>query len=222
MKKKVLIVAAHPDDEVLGCGGTILKHTSDGDDVKLVFMSDGETSRINGKDKIKERENKAKKAAAILKVNEIFFLKFPDNKMDTIPFLEIVKSIENIINQFKPEIIYTHFQGDLNIDHRITYEAVSTASRPFPGQSVKKLLCFEVLSSTNWNFSSHGNFNPNYFVDISNFHNLKYEALNSYDSEIRIYPHTRSLESIVSYDKYRGSLFGVNYGEAFILDRSFK
>ncbi len=217
--EKVLIVAAHPDDEVLGCGGTIIKHKECSDLVNVLFLADGVTSRENEKNKkfVEVRENHAKKAGAIMGVDEIKFLKLPDNSLDKVLFIDIVRKIEAYINYFDPTIIYTHHGGDLNVDHRITHQAVLTASRPTPDNSCKKIFCFEVLSSTEWSSDSIGNnFIPNTYVDISKQLERKKLALKAYKNEIRKFPHPRSLKTLEILAQYRGSSVGLNASEAFL------
>ncbi|MBT5400692.1 PIG-L family deacetylase [bacterium] len=221
MNENVLIVAAHPDDEVLGCGGVIAKHIDDNDNVSVVFMADGVESR-NYQDfesNISDRKTHALKACSILGVNNPIFLNFPDNRMDSIPLLDVIKSIEKIIDKLSPTIIYTHNDSDLNIDHRITYQAVMTSCRPQQGSSIKKIYLFEVLSSTEWSLSSYGSFVPNCFVDITNFIDVKIDALNEYLYEINEFPHPRSVEAVKALAKIRGSSSGFMYAEAFKVER---
>ena len=165
MKNSVLIIAAHPDDEVLGCGGSIAKFSKEGIKVTVAFLADGESSRGNSKnydDLILNRRQNAKKALNILGCNSIEFLDYPDNRLDSIDLLTIVKSVETLIDKYKPYTIFTHFQNDLNIDHQITHKAVMTACRPQPNFCVKKMFFFEVPSSTEWNTGE--SFIPNYSI----------------------------------------------------------
>jgi len=219
MNESILIIAAHPDDEVLGCGGTIVRHIKDGDSVSVVFMADGVRSRNHDNISINSRNKHAMKACSIMGVSSPIFLNFPDNKMDSIPLLDIVKSVENIINKVKPTIVYTHSSSDLNIDHRITYQAVMTACRPQSRMSVQKIYLFEVLSSTEWSLALHGSFTPNYFIDITKSIDIKIEALNSYLDEVRAYPHPRSIDAVKALAKIRGSSSGLMYAEAFKVER---
>ena len=184
MNKTILVIAAHPDDEVLGCGGTMASHVDDGDKVHVVFMSDGVTSRINVNDEeVKERKQAAINASNTLGVkNKPIFLGFSDNRMDAVVLLDIVQSLEEIIYEIKPEVIYTHHVGDLNIDHKVTHQAVMTACRPQPEFCVREIYSFEVLSSTEW--STNNPFIPNYFVDISDTLELKISAIKAYNSEL--------------------------------------
>ena len=150
MNKCLLVIAAHSDDEALGCAGTIARHVAEGDDVHVVFMTNGVGSRNVECSATLHREQLAKSAAKVMGIKTINGFDFPDNKMDSVPLLEITQAIETVIEQIKPELIYTHHYGDLNIDHRVTHQAVMTACRPRPGFCVKELYAFEVLSSTEW------------------------------------------------------------------------
>jgi LmbE family N-acetylglucosaminyl deacetylase len=219
MSKQILVVAAHPDDEVLGCAGTIARHVSDGDKVYVVFMSDGVTSRTGVEsNEVEVRKQAAKDASNILGiVQPPRFLGFPDNRMDTIALLDIVQTLEQVINEIEPEVVYTHHSGDLNIDHKITHQAVMTACRPQPGSCVREIYSFEVLSSTEW--STDTSFVSNYFVDISDTLELKISAIKAYNFEIRNFPHARSIESIKALAKYRGASMGIRAAEAFKVER---
>ena len=218
MNKKILVVAAHPDDEVLGCGGTMARHASNGDKVHVLFMSAGVGSRENIKnDEVNERRICAKQASKILGSQSPQFLNFPDNRMDSISLLDVVKSIELVIQEIGPDVVYTHHIGDLNIDHQITHKAVLTACRPQPESSVKEIYSFEVLSSTEW--STNNPFIPNYFVDISDTLELKISAVKAYNSELRTFPHARSIESVKALAKYRGASVGIRAAEAFKVER---
>ena len=169
--KKILIIAAHPDDEILGCGATIAKLTKLGHEAFTLILGEGVTSRDNKRDsKYREKEitslkSQIKKANEIIGVKECYIYDFPDNRFDTVPLIDIVKKIEEIKLDIKPDMIFTHFINDLNMDHRITYEAVLTATRPIESESVKEIYSFEVLSSTEWRFPL--TFSPNTFYDIS-------------------------------------------------------
>ena len=218
MTNTVLVIAAHPDDEVLGCGGAIARHTALGDQVHVLFMADGETSRTSlVKDLEEKRRHAAQAALDVLSVGERIFLDWPDNRLDTIPMLDLVQSIEPVIMRLRPDIIYTHFEGDLNVDHQKTARAVFTACRPQPEFSVTKIICFEVLSSTEWNPAQ--SFMPNYWVDVSEYLPIKEKALVFYDQEMRPYPHTRSYQNVRQLAGVRGATIGVEYAEAFMIVR---
>ena len=219
MNKKILVVAAHPDDEVLGCGGTMARHAKNGDKVHIVFMSDGVNSRENVKyNEENERRECAIKACEILGAQTPKFFDFPDNMMDTVPLLEIVKELEVYIQELQPNIVYTHYKGDLNIDHQITYQAVMTACRPTPRSSITQIYLFEILSSTEWSIAS--TFSPTHFVDISDEFELKIKALKMYKEEIKDFPNSRSIESLTALSVFRGGSMGLNFAEAFSVERS--
>ena len=223
--KVILVVAAHPDDEVLGCSGTVARHVSDGDNVHTVFMSDGVTSRSGvDSNEVEARKQSAKNASNILGISESpRFLGFPDNRMDTIALLDIVQTLEQVINEIDPEVVYTHHLGDLNIDHQITHQAVLTASRPMPGNTIEAVLNFEVPSSTEWQFStSNIPFCPNWFIDISDHLGTKLQALRCYEGEMREWPHARSYQSVEHLARSRGATIGVDSAEAFTLVRMVK
>ena len=216
---KVLIVVAHPDDEVLGVGGTILKHVDRGDHVDLLILGDGESSRSDGVD-INKRATQAKEAAKSLGVGSLFLENLPDNQFDTVSLLKIVKIVEQYLNNVQPGIVYTHSISDLNIDHQLTFKAVLTACRPKPGHFVKKLFSFEVLSSTEWQCkSSQSNFCPTVYNDITDFIEKKVGILEVYKDEVNAFPHPRSKEGVMVLSKYRGMESGYNFAEAFQLIR---
>lgn len=226
MNNRVLIVAAHPDDEVLGCGGTILKHISRADSVRILIMAEGLTSRDLTRDSVGHKEELARlhessaQAAKCLGAEGTRLCSFPDNRMDSVDLLDVVKEVEKEIEIFKPNIIYTHHAGDVNIDHRVTHDAVVTACRPMPGCSIETLLFFEVLSSTEWQSPSPDRiFAPDWFVDIGDKLDKKLDALHCYASEMREYPHSRSYEGVKALAAYRGISAGCEYAEAFSLGR---
>ena len=224
MKINIFAIVAHPDDEVLGCGGTLARHVKNGDFVSVLFLADGEGSRLpipkEEHAKTSAREAMARKAGGIIGIKDTFFLCLPDNKMDTVPFLDIVQQIEPYVQRVRPKIIYTHHAGDLNIDHRLTHQAVITAYRPQPGSTVSTILCFETPSSTEWQPpDSNIPFCPNWFVDISDTLDIKTAALEEYALEIRQWPHARSIQAVQALAKWRGSSIGVNAAEAFMLAR---
>lgn len=216
---RVLVVAAHPDDEILGCGGTIANHVECGDVVQVIFVADGTTARGVDEDKVERHRNTGIKANEFVGAQSPIFFDFPDNRIDSIPLLEIVRNIENEIHKFSPNIVYTHFAGDLNIDHTIVSRAVMTACRPQPNFCVKKILSFEVPSSTGWYPAGGQNFEPNYFVEISRTLNKKLDALKIYKEEMRPYPHSRSFENVEQLARYRGASVGMVAAEGFMVQR---
>lgn len=220
MKKNILVVVAHADDEVLGCGGTIARHVDEGDNVSVLFMADGVSSRLeSGETDFFKRNSARDEALRILGVKKWYALDFPDNQMDSIPLLKVTQALERILEEVKPARVYTHHFGDLNIDHKITYQSVITACRPMPKSSVCELLTFEVMSSTDWELNQNNLFCPNYFYDISKYVDIKLQALKAYKLEMRAPPHSRSLLHLETLAKHRGSQVGVDYAEAFMVCR---
>jgi len=221
--KKVLIVAAHPDDDVLGCGGTIARHVDSGDKVYVIFLTDGVSSRTKSKKEERSREIRMQSAMTAcddLGMQPPHFLDFPDNMLDTIPLLDIVQEIDKYIVKVVPSVIYTHHYGDLNIDHQIAHKALMTAVRPQPGCPVREVYSFEVLSSTEWGTPSLGSpFVPNKFINISSTLERKLFALKSYVSEMRDFPLARSVDSVVNLAHHRGATVGMNAAEAFRVER---
>ncbi len=219
--KKILVIAAHPDDELLGCGGSLAKLSKQGCNIFALFFTDGVSSRDkNNKIEISKRQKNSLKSLKILGVKYSKFLTFPDNSLDKVPLINIVKEIEVVIKKFRPSVIFTHSNVDLNIDHEIISRAVVTATRPKPKFCVKKIFLFETLSSTEWNFNlKKKSFNPNFFIDISKTIDIKIRSAKAYKGEITSWPHPRSLNGIKNLAKYRGQSVGVKYAEAFYLLR---
>lgn len=222
----VLVIAAHPDDEVLGCGGTIAKHVQAGDKVVVAILAEGVTSRDPARnrdertDDLSELARSAQSANAILGVHALVLHDLPDNRLDSLDRLEVIKLVEGLIVEHRPDRVYTHHAGDVNIDHRRIHEAVVTACRPIPGHSVKSLLFFEVPSSTEWQTpGSAPSFTPNWFVDIEETLETKRRALSAYASEMRRWPHSRSIEAVTYLARWRGASVGREAAEAFMLGR---
>jgi LmbE family N-acetylglucosaminyl deacetylase len=228
LKKKntILVVAAHPDDEVLGCGGSMAKWAQSGDDVHILILAEGATARDKTRDRdarkseLSQLAKSAHEASGILGVKSINLLNLPDNRMDSLDLLDVVKEVENYINKLQPKIVVTHHIGDLNIDHHITHKAVITASRPQPWHPIKRILSFEVPSATEWQSPTLGNsFVPNWYEDISETLDLKLNALIAYKSEMRDWPHARSIKAVEHLARWRGASVGCEAAEAFMLVR---
>ena len=224
MKKSILVIASHPDDETIGCGGSLLRHISEGDSVNVLTLTNGVGSRESNKlSDVKKRQLAAVQAFKILGINWIASGDFPDNNMDSIPLLEIIKFIENNKNKFPPDIVYTHSPSDLNIDHRICASAAVTSFRPQPEEKCSEIRFFEVASSTDFSVKQlNETFNPNLFVCIDKFIEKKLEALKCYEDEIKNFPHSRSIEKIKSLAEYRGGQSGQSYAEAFEVVRKIE
>lgn len=219
----VAIIAAHPDDEVMGCAGTIALHSNAGDQVHILFMTDGISARgAEHRHLADQRRDSARRAAQVLGVQQVQFLDFPDNAMDSIPLLDINRAIEAFLAPLQPDTVYTHFGGDLNIDHRRTYQSVLTCCRPQPQCSVKRIYCFETQSSTEWRASTEPAFVPNLFRDISGVATQVDKALQCYADELRNWPHSRSREAMLHRQQWRGSCVGVPLAEAFWIEREIR
>tara|TARA_Y100000782_G_C10143730_1_gene248440 strand:- start:108 stop:773 length:666 start_codon:yes stop_codon:yes gene_type:complete len=219
---KILIIAAHPDDEVLGMGGTIKKLSKAGNKIKVIFLSTGILARrpLNGQKKVKELRINAKSAAKVLGVNQVDFMDFPDNEMDLVSNLQLTKVIEKEITSFKPTTVYVPTKYDVNVDHQAVYNSTITATRPKKNTFVKEVISFEIPSSTEWYFPNE--FSPNLFVDISNEFKSKINALKKYKNEIREFPHPRSVDALEAIAKRWGSVSGFRYAEAFSLVRKLE
>jgi LmbE family N-acetylglucosaminyl deacetylase len=224
----ILIIAAHPDDEVLGCGGTIAKLAQKGHDVYIAIIGEGLTSRYNQRenvdpDLVNELKDCSRQASQLLGAKEVFFHDFPDNRFDTVPLLEVIKRIEKLIESVRPQVIYTHHGGDLNIDHVVTHRAVLTATRPSASHKINEIYAFEVPSSTEWAFGQFAPaFRSNVFVDIGNTLEIKIRAMQIYESEVQLFPHPRSINALKSLAQIRGSTVGLSSAEAFELIRAIK
>lgn len=223
---KILVIAAHPDDEILSCGGTVLRRIAEGDQVYCLILGEGITSRSDKrktaqKSSIIKLRDSCKKVSKLAGFNENWLYDFPDNRFDSVDLLDIVKVIEKIKDKIKPDVVFTHFENDLNIDHRITFQAVLTACRPVPGESVKEIYSCEIPSSTEWasTFKWRNNFSPNVFVDVSTTINKKISLMNNYYSEIKNYPHPRSSKALKIIAQRWGVVCGCRYAEAFVLIR---
>jgi LmbE family N-acetylglucosaminyl deacetylase len=215
--KKILVIVAHPDDEILGMGGTLLMHKDKGDEISLVVLSNGEDSRPDKTDP-KKRYSQSEVIAEKLGA-KLFICNFPDQKFDVTPILSINQEIEKVLKQVKPDVVYTHHAYDLNSDHRRTFESVLTACRPQPDFSVTEIYSFEVLSSTEWQKKDHQSFCPNYYVSIDCYLEGKKVLMKEYKDELREYPHPRSLRGIETLAHYRGQEVGLAAAEAFEIIR---
>jgi LmbE family N-acetylglucosaminyl deacetylase len=234
------VIAAHPDDEVLGCGGTLAKLTDEGAEIHLSFLADGVSARntdpahqqsellkyqlpILAQVDLTQRRQAAEAAARILGAASVHFDDLPDNRLDSIPLIDITRRVEALIDRYRPTTVFTHHAGDLNVDHRRVHQAVMTACRPQRGHPVRTLLCFEVPSSTEWQPPGSGaSFAPNWFVDIGDTLDRKLAALNAYAAELRDWPHPRSRQGVEHLARWRGATVGCEAAEAFMLARYLK
>ena len=222
----VLVVGAHPDDELLGLGGTIIRHIAMGDKVSVLLLTDGHTSRFRDPTRAGEhspevvaRVESSEKAAQLLGF-DLYFAPFFDQRLDIVPHIELVHAIEKVASEIKPNIVYCHHKGDVNTDHQVTFSACMTSFRSVGQDYPTKLLCYETFSSTEWGVpSGEAYFMPNVIVDISQFLDKKIEALKLYEQEMRAFPHPRSYEGIKIAAQRWGSVIGVHAAEAFMLIR---
>ena len=225
--KKILIIAAHPDDDILGCGGLISKYQSKGVTFKILFIGEGSTCRFEdpgskeAKSEIEKRNFSALNALKYLKVKDIEFSNLECGRLDQIPIIEINKIIEKNIISFTPDTVLTHSPYDANNDHKIVFNATIMATRPGANNHVKTLMSFEILSSSEWAYID--TFKPNYFEELNESNiEAKSKALSIYETEVKDFPFPRSNEGIRTLAMMRGMQSGFKYAEAFNLIRKFK
>ena len=223
-----LVIAAHPDDEVLGCGGTIARLARESTGVAIAILGEGVTSRHARRDQadahaLENLHANSRSVADHLGACELSLHRLPDNRFDSLPLLDVVKIVEELIDRHQPAVIYTHHPGDLNIDHVVTHRAVLMATRPVPGHSVREVYAFEIPSSTEWAFGQFAPpFRPNVFVDIAATFETKIEAMQMYESEARDFPHPRSPEALRAAARRWGSVVGRAAVEAFELIKALR
>lgn len=217
MSKNVLVVAPHPDDELLGCGGTVLKYIDKGFNVAWLICTEPQEGGNWSDDFISKRKNDINKVAELIKFKEVFELKLPAALLDDIPMGDIISKFSEIYEVFKPNIILTPHRGDAHSDHRVLFDVVSACSKWFRYPYVNEIYAYETPSETEFNLKSNNLFNPNVFIDISNYLDKKIEAIQIYDTEIDKFPFPRSIKTIEALAKWRGSNSGFEAAEAFEL-----
>lgn len=221
-QERILVVVAHPDDEILGCGGAIARHIEAGDTVATLILGEGIASRADvAKGEISRHQRELQKAAhvaqEILGAPEPILRQLPDNQFDTVSLLSVIHEIEAVCKDVSPTLIYTHHAGDVNVDHRIVSQAIDAVARPMEGNSVKEVRAFEVPSSSEWNFTRDV-FRPNIFVSLTEEQlKKKIAAMRCYTSEIREFPHPRSAKYLEALARVRGGQSGAHAAEAFAL-----
>jgi LmbE family N-acetylglucosaminyl deacetylase len=216
---KVLVISAHPDDEILGVGGTVARHVLQGDQVTVVIVADGATSRYEAGAENTLRAY-GEKAAAVVGLRDVRFLGFKDQRLDQGAIIDVIKPIEKVVQEVRPEVVYCHHWGDLNRDHRVVSEAVAVACRPVGEGYPRRLLMFETPSSSEWSVPDPAlQFMPNVFIDIGATIEKKLEAMACYESELRPEPHPRSLAALRARAQYWGQIVGKAYVEPFVLAR---
>ena len=222
MNKTVIAIVAHSDDETLGAGGALAKHNNSGDNVYAVSMTDGVSSREADISSISSRLDAAKEAAKKIGFTWLTPGNFPDNAMDTVPLLEIIKFIEKIKEQVNPDIIYTHSASDLNIDHQLVNKATLTSFRPQANEVYTEIRTMEIPSSTDYSNSQDSNFSPNLFINIKDTWHTKLKALKAYKEEMKESPNSRSYDGLENLAKLRGNQVGLFYAEAFEIIRKIE
>jgi N-acetylglucosamine malate deacetylase 1 len=216
---KVIVIAPHPDDELLGCGGTLLRRKSEGAILGWVIMTKISEDTGWSKNNVQERENEIEKVRKGLGVQpeNLFQLGFPTTKLDTLPMVELIAKVSEVFQIFQPEEVFIPHQGDVHSDHRVTFDAVAACTKWFRYPSVKRVLAYETLSETEFNLDPPRTFNPNVFLDISPFFEQKIELLHIYSSEIGKFPFPRSEMAIQALAQFRGASSGFEYAEGFEL-----
>jgi len=219
---RVLVLAAHPDDEILGMGGTIARHTDDADDVRIVVVTDGSSTQYPGDAEIRDRkQHEALRAAEELGVSDYVHLDLPDMRLDTLPHVDVNRVVEEHVSEFEPDVVYTP-HPDVNRDHRVLFDSVAVATRPTPGRGVRRVLTYAPTSSTEWTPAPLNWFVPNWFVDISRTIERKVAAFAQYETELRAYPHPRSERAIRAAAEYYGASCGCEHAEPFVLVRALQ
>ena len=220
MARRIAAIFAHPDDEVLACGGALAGHADAGDEVRIFIMATGATARGGEQGAyIASLREQARNAARTMGAKDVSFGDFPDNRMDSVALLDVVKAVEDFLAGFPADVIYTHHGGDMNIDHGVINRAVATACRPLPGARPLELFACEINSSTEWATAPLAPFVPTVFVGIAGALDRKVAALACYGGEIRAWPHPRSGEGVRALARWRGSQCGLDAAEAFVLMR---
>lgn len=224
----VLVFAPHADDEILGCGGTIARHTAEGDQVYVCVVTRGKppvykVSEELLKSQPHNRMEEVEASNKCLGIVKTFFLQYPAVMLETVPRHELNKSIMEVINQVKPEVVYIPHYGDMQKDHEITSEAVMVAVRPTSAHRIKKVYAYETLSETEWNICNSKNaFLPDTYINIEPYLENKLDAIQCHDSQVRPFPHPRSLETITALAQLRGSVMCCKAAEAFSLVREYR
>jgi LmbE family N-acetylglucosaminyl deacetylase len=217
----VLVLAAHPDDELLGCGGTAARLAREGHSVYMAILGEGITSRAGKREDtdtsvLEQLKGCSQRVANLLGAKELSLHGLPDNRFDSLPLLDVIKIVEGLIERWRPTAVYTHHGGDLNVDHQVVSRAALTATRPIAGHPVQELYMFEIASSTEWAFQKLAPaFRPNVFVDIEETLPLKLQGMRMYESEAREFPHPRSEQALKAIAQRWGSVTGRKAAEAF-------
>ena len=217
---RVIVFAAHPDDEILGMGGTIAVHTDAGDAVRIVCVTDGSSTQYPGDDELRARkEEEARRAAAELGVDDYVHLDFPDMRLDTLAHVDVNRVAEEHVREFRADVVYTP-HPDVNRDHRVLFDSVAVATRPVPAQTVRRVLTYAPTSSTEWTPAGVNWFVPTWFVDVTSTLDRKLAAWAHYVTESREYPHPRNERALRAHAEFFGASVGCDYAEPFVLVRN--
>ena len=218
-RTKVVVIGAHPDDELLGAGGTLARHVLAGDEVHAIVVADGAGSRYPP-ELVSTLEKQAHRTADVIGFASLQFLSFPDQRLDTVPLIELTQRLEVLLDEIGPETVYTHFPEDVNDDHRLVARCAWTACRPYSRPQVRKFVVFETPSSTEWAWPMPGTeLRPNLFVDVTGTLEVKIAAMECYETELRDYPHPRSSRALRERAAYWGSHIGRPAAEPFVVLR---
>ncbi len=221
--KKVLVVAVHPDDETLGCGGTLLKHKANGDEIHWLIATDIKESEGYGISTIKQRNKEITKIEDLYGFTSVNKLDLSTTKVDTYSMSVLVSKISSVIDRIKPDTIYLPFKGDAHSDHKYIFDAAYSCTKIFRYPFIKKIYMMETLSETEFSLSTkEDSFAPNIFIDISKYMNKKIEIMNIYESEIGKHPFPRNERNIRALATYRGATSNCNYAESFELLKEIK
>lgn len=218
---KVIIVAPHADDEIIGCGATIAKHIKDGDEVMIIIATNANIGapELFTKSQIIETRNEARIAHQMLGVKETIFMEFPAPALNAFPEYKISVELSKIFQDFCPTHLYLPHPGDIHQDHKAIYRASLVAARPQGSHIISFIYCYETLSETEWTPMHEKPFVPNHFVDVTSVFNSKIDAMKCFTSQLKSFPHSRSIETFEALAKYRGATIGVARAEAFIVER---
>jgi len=218
MSRKIIVIAPHPDDETLGCGGTLLRHVSEGDEVNWLIATEMQKAVGFSDEQIKQRMDQIQEVANYYGFKNVFNLPFPTTRLDTIPFGDIVQAISDIFVSAQPEIIYLPYRGDVHTDHRIVFDAAISCTKCFRHSYVKRILAYETLSETDFGVNPDNNgFRPNVYINIQELVEQKIEVMKLYSAEMGNFPFPRSEIAITSLAKLRGVAAGSEAAEAFML-----
>lgn len=218
MAKKVLVIAPHPDDETLGCGGSLIKHKSNSDEIFWLIMTNVSENKGFSKKIVTDRQNEIDKVANLYGFKEVFNLNFPTTELDQISYGALVSNIRSVIQNICPNTIYLPNRSDVHTDHKITFNATISCCKDFRAPYIERILMYECLSETEFApATSDSAFIPNVYIDITDFFDKKIEVFKVFSSEVMDAPLPRSFEAISSLAKFRGSRIGTKYAEAFSL-----